>query len=113
MPDFDNYQSPFSWRYASQEMQQILSESNKRLLWRKIWVALAEAQLEFGLVTPPQVAELKQSFNRLDIPRSLKIENKIRHDLIAELKTFRNKTPLGKVLFTWAQSQRISKITWM
>jgi len=93
MPDFDNYQFPFSWRYASQEMRQIWSESNKRLLWRKIWVALAETQLEFGLVTPLQVAELRQFFNRLNIPRSFHIENEIHHDLMAELKTFAEQCP--------------------
>ena len=55
MPDYDNYLSPYSWRYGSKEMRHIWSESNKRLLWRKIWVILAQVQSEFGLVRPEQV----------------------------------------------------------
>jgi len=108
MPDFDNYLSPFSWRYASQEMQQIWSESNKRLIWRKIWVALAETQMGFGLVTLTQVAELKQSVNRLDIPRSLQIEKEIRHDLMAELKCFAEQCPTaGGIIHLGATSTDI------
>lgn len=108
MPDFDNYLSPFSWRYASQEMRQIWSESNKRLLWRKIWVALAETQLEFGLVTPLQLAELRQFFNRLNIPRSLQIENEIHHNLMAELKTFAEQCPAaGGIIHLGAPSSDI------
>ena len=45
-----NYQSPFSQRYGTEAMRAIWSERNKRLLWRKLWVALAEAQLELGIV---------------------------------------------------------------
>ena len=50
--DFDRYLSPFSWRYASEEMRRVWSETHKRRLWRSIWVALAQAQSEFGLVQP-------------------------------------------------------------
>ena len=112
MPDFDNYLSPFSWRYASQEMRQIWSESNKRLIWRKIWVALAESQMEFGLVTLPQVVELKQAENRLDIPRSLQIEKEIRHDLMAEVKTFAEQCPTaGGIIHLGATSTDIEDNT--
>ncbi len=55
--DYTNYLSPFSWRYGSDEIRGIWSEVNKRKIWRKIWVALAQVQLEFGLVTSEQVAE--------------------------------------------------------
>jgi len=44
----ETYLSPFSWRYGSDEMRQIWSEINKRRLWRRIWVALAEVQSEPG-----------------------------------------------------------------
>jgi adenylosuccinate lyase len=88
MSVYDNYQSPFSWRYGSKEMRFIWSETNKRRLWRRIWVALALVQSEFGLVTQQQVTELKAHSNEIDIETALKIEAEIHHDLMAELKTF-------------------------
>src|SRR5438045_772529 len=48
------YQSPFSWRYGSDEMRALWSEIEKRKTWRRIWVALAEAEAEAGLVTREQ-----------------------------------------------------------
>ena len=112
MPDFENYQSPFSWRYSSQEMRQIWSESKKRIIWRRIWVALAETQMEFGLVTLPQVVELKNSANRLDIPRSLQIEKEIHHDLMAEVKTFAEQCPTaGRIIHLGATSTDIEDNT--
>src|SRR5271157_1203677 len=95
MLDFENYISPFSWRYSSSEMRQIWSENNKRHLWRKIWVALAQVQSEFGLVNSDQLADLKLNAGKLDIERSLQIEAEIHHDLMAELKTFAEQCHLG------------------
>ncbi len=95
MPDFDQYQSPFTWRYASPAMRQVWSESHKRLLWRKIWVALARAEMAFELVTPAQVADLEAHSGQVDIPRALQIEAEIHHDLMAELRAYAEQCPLG------------------
>jgi len=46
----NTFLSPFTWRYGSQEMRRLWSEEHKRQLWRRIWVALAEAEYEAGLV---------------------------------------------------------------
>lgn len=92
---YENYISPFSWRYGSLEMRQIWSEAHKRRLWRSLWVNLAEIQVEFGLVSPEQVADLKEHQNQVDIRRSLEIEAEIKHDLMAELKTFAEQCPIG------------------
>ncbi|MDH5606985.1 MAG: lyase family protein, partial [Anaerolineae bacterium] len=89
------YQSPFSWRYGSAAMRQIWSEANKRLLWRKIWVALAEVQAEFGLVSSDQLNDLKQHAEKIDVGRALEIEAEIHHDLMAEIKTFAEQASLG------------------
>ena len=86
--DYENYLSPFTWRYGSPEMRRIWSEANKRLQWRKLWVALAEVQSEFGLVQPAQAADLRAHMQELKIERALEIEAEIQHDLMAELKTF-------------------------
>jgi adenylosuccinate lyase len=96
MTDFDRYLSPFSWRYASDEMRQIWSEIHKRRLWRKLWVALAEAEAAFGLVRPEQVEDLRTHADRVDIPRALEIETEIHHDLMAEVRTFAEQCSNGK-----------------
>ena len=93
--DPETYQSPFTWRYGSPEMRQIWSEANKRRLWRKIWVALAEVQAEFGLINAEQMADLRQAEAKIDIPRALEIEAETQHDLMAELRTFAEQAPLG------------------
>jgi len=93
--NYDNYISPFSWRYGSQAMRQIWSETHKRRLWRSLWVSLAEVQAEYNLVSSEQLADLKAHQNQVDIPRALEIEDEIKHDLMAELKTFAEQCPIG------------------
>jgi adenylosuccinate lyase len=92
---FDTFQSPFTWRYGSEAMRDIWCEVHKRRLWRRIWVALAEAQSQFGLVTPEQVDDLRTHANQVDIERAHQIEAEIRHDLMAEVKTFAEQCPVG------------------
>ena len=95
MPDFDNYLSPFSWRYGTPAMRHLWSEQYKRLLWRQLWVALAEVQAEYGLVTPEQTAELRLHQSEIDLPHALEIEAEIQHDLMAEVRVFANQCPVG------------------
>lgn len=95
MTDFEVYQSPFSFRYASPEMRSLWSESEKRKTWRRIWLALAQAQQTFGLVTPAQVADLRAHLTEINLPRALEIEAEIHHDLMAEVRTFAEQAPLG------------------
>jgi adenylosuccinate lyase len=93
--DYDTYLSPFTWRYGSQEMRKIWSEVHKRLLWRKLWVTLAEVQAEFGLVRADQTADLRTHMGSVDVDRALEIEAQIHHDLMAELKVFAEQCLLG------------------
>ncbi len=95
MIDYTSYQSPFSWRYGSIEMRRIWSEHNKRLLWRKIWVVLAEIQVDYGLVLPEQVADLLAHSTEIDLPRALEIEAEIQHDLMAEVHVFAEQATVG------------------
>jgi adenylosuccinate lyase len=93
--DYTTYLSPFTWRYGSAEMRHIWSEEYKRTLWRRIWLALAEEQSEFGLVTPDQLADLQDHVGDIDIQRALEIEDEIHHDLVAELRTYAEQCPRG------------------
>jgi len=95
MTPFESYQSPFSWRYGSPEMRRIWGEENKRLVWRQLWVAMAEAQTEWGLVTREQVQDLKKHMREVDMARAHEVEKKIHHDLVAELKVFAGQCPKG------------------
>jgi adenylosuccinate lyase len=108
MSMYDNYQSPFSWRYGSNEMREVWSEVNKRKTWRRLWVSLARAQSAFGLVTPQQVAELNQHVQEIDMETALQIESEIHHDLMAELKTYAAQCPTaGGVIHMGATSMDI------
>ncbi len=95
MPDYETYQSPFTWRYGSIEMRSIWSEVNKRRLWRRIWLALAEVEAEFGLVSPEQAQDLRRHVEEVDLPRALEIEAEIHHDLMAELRTYAAQASIG------------------
>lgn len=93
--DHETYLSPLTWRYGSDAMRTIWSEANKRRLLRRFWVALATAQEAAGLVRAEQVAELRANQDNIDIARATEIENEIRHDLMAEIRTFAEQCPTG------------------
>ena len=93
-----SYQSPFSQRYGTDAMRAIWSERNKRLLWRRLWVALAETQLELGIVQAPQVDDLRahvEDVTEASIARALAIESEIHHDLMAEVRAYAEQCPVG------------------
>ena len=91
----ETYLSPLTWRYGTPAMRRIWSEVNKRRLWRQIWVALAEAQQEVGLVREEQVADLRAHMHLVDIARAHEIEAEIRHDLMAEVHTYAEQATIG------------------
>lgn len=91
----EQYLSPFSWRYGSKTMREWWSEINKRRLWRRLWVALAQAQSEAGLVTAEQVTDLRAHQDDIDIAASEAVEREIQHDLMAEVKVYAAQCPIG------------------
>ena len=95
MYDHETYLSPLTWRYSSEEMRRIWSERQKRLLWRRIWVSLAEAQADLGLVTLEQAADLRAHAADVDVDRAHEIEAVVKHDLMAEIKAFAELCPVG------------------
>src|SRR5712692_8303841 len=95
MTDFSTYQSVFTWRYGSAEMRALWSEAYKRRLWRRVWVALADAQAALGIITRAQADDLRAHQDQIDIERAHAIESEIQHDLMAEVKCFAAQCALG------------------
>ncbi|MGC9469525.1 MAG: adenylosuccinate lyase, partial [Anaerolineae bacterium] len=105
----ETYLSPFTWRYGSEAMREIWSEVHKRRLLRRVWVALAAAQHQAGLVTDAELADIRAHQDDVDIARATEIEAEIHHDLMAELKTFAEQCSVGGgVLHLGATSMDIS-----
>lgn len=91
----ETFLSPFTWRYGSEAMRQLWSEHHRRLLWRQMWVALAEAQQGAGLVSAEQVADLRAHQHTIDLERAHQIETEIHHDLMAEVRCYAEQCPVG------------------
>ena len=89
MVDHSIYTNPLITRYASKEMQHAFSDEKRFKLWRKLWIALAEAQMELGLnVTQEQVDELKFYAEDIDYELAEKFEKEVRHDVMAHVKAY-------------------------
>jgi adenylosuccinate lyase len=101
MFNYDSYISPFTWRYASPEMRRIWSEEHRRRLMRRIWVSLATAQHQAGLVTADQLADLRSQESNVDIERAMEIEKELHHDVMAEIRLFAEQAPIGGPILHW------------
>lgn len=99
--DHDTFISPLTWRYGSTEMRQIWSESHKRKLMRRMWLALARAQYRAGLVAAEQVADLERHVDDVDVARALEIERETRHDVMAEIQAYAEQCPVGGGIIHW------------
>ena len=89
MVDNSIYNNPLITRYASKEMQKAFSDEKRFGLWRKLWIALAESEMELGLnVTQEQVDELKEYADNIDYELAEKFEREVRHDVMAHVKAY-------------------------
>lgn len=97
MTDYSIYQNPLCTRYASKEMQHNFSDEKRFRLWRKLWIALAESEMEMGLnVTPEQVAQLKEHAEDIDFEAAEKYERQVRHDVMAHVKAYGDQAPAAR-----------------
>ncbi|MFA5770338.1 MAG: adenylosuccinate lyase [Patescibacteria group bacterium] len=92
---FDTYLSPLTWRYGSDEMRKIFSEKHKYELWRKIWIALAVAQHEAGLVSKEELDDLKKNEKNIDIEKIFELERDTKHDVVAAIREFAEIAKIG------------------
>ncbi|MCM1024336.1 MAG: adenylosuccinate lyase [Prevotella sp.] len=89
MPDYNSYESPFCTRYASKEMQYVFSADKKFTTWRKLWVALARAEMKLGLpVTQQQVEELEAHIEDIDYKAAEEREKLVRHDVMSHVYAY-------------------------
>ncbi len=83
------YNNPLITRYASKEMQHAFSDEKRFKLWRKLWIALAESEMELGLnVTQEQVDDLKKYAEDIDYDLAAQYERDVRHDVMAHVKAY-------------------------
>ena len=97
MIDNSIYTNPLITRYASKEMQHAFSDEKRFKLWRKLWIALAESEMELGLnVTQEQVDDLKKYADEIDYELAAKFEREVRHDVMAHVKAYGEYAQKGK-----------------
>ena len=94
MTQRDCYQSPLTSRYASKEMSALFSEKTRAVTWRKVWVALARAEMELGLpITKEQVDELEASSDQVNFDEAGRFEKELRHDVMAHIHAYGKQCP--------------------
>ncbi len=87
--NYNSYESPFCTRYASEEMQYIFSADKKFTTWRKLWVALARAEMKLGLpVTEAQVNQLEEHISDIDYAVAEAREKEVRHDVMSHVYAY-------------------------
>ena len=93
----DRYISPFSTRYASDEMQYIFSDDNKFRTWRRLWIALAKAEQRQGLaITDEQIAELEAHKDDINYEEAAAREKLVRHDVMSHVYAYGLQCPKAK-----------------
>ena len=91
------YESPFSSRYASKEMQYLFSPDNKFRTWRRLWVALAQTEQELGLpITDAQIAEMQAHIDDVNYDVAAAREKEVRHDVMAHVYAYGQQCPNAK-----------------
>ena len=93
----DRYISPFSTRYASDEMQYTFSDDNKFRTWRRLWIALAKAEQKQGLdITDEQIAELEAHKDDINYEEAVAREKLVRHDVMSHVYAYGLQCPKAK-----------------
>jgi adenylosuccinate lyase len=96
------YDNPLVTRYASRRMAELWGPQRKFSTWRRLWVALAEAQHELGLlaedgstprISSAQLAELRAHTDDIDFARAAEHERRLRHDVMAHIHTYGEACP--------------------
>jgi len=94
---YDRYVSPLETRYASPEMQALFGQQRRVGLWRRLWIALAEAEREVGVAIPDQaLAQMRAAVDTVDFERAAEYEARFRHDVMAHVHTYGEAAPAAR-----------------
>ncbi len=93
----ERYIHPLGERYASREMQRLFSPRHRYGTWRRLWIALAEAQRELGLpISDEALAQMRAGVDDLDLAAAAEYERRFRHDVMAHVHLFGDVAPAAK-----------------
>ncbi len=93
-PELERFEHPLASRYASKAMVRLLSPLYRQRVWRRLWIALAEAEADLGLpITPAQIAELRASQDAVDLEAIAHHEASLRHDVMAAIHAWGEQAP--------------------
>ncbi|MHC4416079.1 MAG: adenylosuccinate lyase [Planctomycetota bacterium] len=106
----EGYRSPLETRYASADMRTIWSPQRKFTTWRRLWLALAEAQRELGLnITQQQIDELRAHLDDIDYDAAAEYERELRHDVMAHIHALGDLAPSARpIIHLGATSQFVN-----
>jgi len=91
------YQSPFSQRYASQQMQGLFSDQHRVGLWRRLWLWLAQGEQALGLdISDAQLTQMRAELDHIDFEAANTYEKALRHDVMAHVHAFGDACPLAR-----------------
>jgi len=97
MTDRTRYSSPLVQRYASAKMAHVFSDQNKFRTWRRLWLALAEAEQSLGLpISDEQLDELRAHLDDIDFEAAARYERQLRHDVMAHVHALGDVAPLAR-----------------
>ncbi len=100
--DHSSYSSPLASRYASGAMMEVFSARRRALIWRDLWITLAECQQELGLkIRNDQIQALREARDDIDFERIAELEGELRHDVMAHVHAFGEKAPVAKGILHW------------
>ena len=96
---YERFESPLVSRYAGEEMSRAFSPAAQFRTWRRIWLALAEAEKELGLpITDEQIAEMRAHLDDINFERAEALEQELRHDVMAHVHAFGEQCPKAKAI---------------
>jgi adenylosuccinate lyase len=103
--EFQVYDNPLVTRYASKEMAELWGPQRKFSTWRRLWVALAEAEHELGMladdgktprIQPKQIEDLRRHIDDIDFAKAAAHERRLRHDVMAHIHTYGEACPYAQ-----------------
>jgi adenylosuccinate lyase len=97
--NLDQYQNPLISRYASKDLVRLWSPQSIHSTWRKLWVALAEAEQELGLaISSDQIAQLRGAVDSIDFAMAARYERELRHDVMAHVHAYGDQCPAARAI---------------